>query len=385
MGLRKKLTNGIPRRTIDLQELSLDLGEIFDDPNITIYIFGSRKDRTGSIRSDVDILVEKVGRPTQSQMEEIWDREPYLDVFTIDNGVAASLVNESQLRADSNESLIEKLGAQCLMKDGNWRGDAYRLQEVLAQRNPAASIVPLYDLEDAVPAERADLLVVTALTEEYDAVVRALGFAGPMDSSITANIRDNETSPWKIRVVNLHEMGSVGAALKTAEAMRRSKPAHVVLIGICGGIPDRSKLLDVVVPESILYYEPGKTMPTGISPGFKGHNCDYQSRRNISHLALHITGATILANGELMACGEKVIADEDTRTSLANTHRKLAGIDMESYGVVRAAELRSTPATVIKAVCDLADQNKSDDIHQQACEAAARVFVEAVKAGAFRR
>ena len=176
MGLRDKRNSKVPRRTVDLQELAIDLGEIFGDQDLTVHLFGSRKDQTGSIRSDIDLLVELPRRASQAEMDEIWNLEPYLDVFELDNGQARSLVNESELRADTNDDLVAKLGAVCLMQDGDWRTDAnvFRQQTVLAERNPAATLVPLYELEDAVPAERADLLVVTALTEEYDAVLTAL-------------------------------------------------------------------------------------------------------------------------------------------------------------------------------------------------------------------
>ena len=385
MGLRDKHNSDIPRRTIDLQELALEMGEIFGVNDLTVYLFGSRKDQTGSIRSDVDLLVELPRRASQAEMGAIWKLEPYLDVFTVDRGVAASLVNESQLRAESNGSLVVKLGAVCLMQHGDWQpyADRFREQIVLAERNPAATLVPLSDLEDAVPVERADLLVVTALTEEYYAVLTALDFTTAEPAALTTLI-DDKNSPWRIRVLNLHEMGSVGAALKTADAMRRSKPSHVVLVGICGGIPGRSQLLDVVVPQSVIYYEPGKTTPEGAKRSPASHECDPNARKRISSLAKTIHGLNILADGELMACGEKVIADDSTRDVLVDAHRKIAAIDMESYGVLRAAEARKTPATVIKSVCDLANADKSDDLHDRAREAAARVFVEAVRAGAFR-
>lgn len=385
MGLRKKHGGDIPLRDIDLEELALELGNIFRDPDLTIHLFGSRKDQTGSVRSDVDLLVELGRRATQDEMDAIWKLEPYLDVFALDRGVAASLVNESQLRDNTNEDLVAKLGAVCLMRHGDWQAEAkpFREQEVLAERNPAASLVPLYDLVDAVPAERADLLVVTALTEEYEAMLAELGET-TTEPSLLTELKDEKKSPWRIRVLNLHEMGSVGAALKTVDAIRRSKPSHVVLVGICGGISGRCDLLDVVIPQSIIYYEPGKTTQEGVRAGFSVHHCDADARNRFSVWARTSNTPKVLADGELMACGEKVIADESARDRLADTHRKLAAIDMESYGVVRAAEAWKTPVTVIKSVCDLADAEKSDDLHDKARKAAARVFVEGVKAGIYR-
>lgn len=378
--------NAIPRRQIDLQELTQLLQDIFEVADLSVYLFGSRRDETGSIRSDVDLLVELPRRPTQDEMGEIWDSEPYLDVFVADRGVASSLVNESEIRADTNEDLIARLRAACLMRDGNWQPDAdnFRFQTVLADRNPSASLPNLYDLEDAVPAERADLLVVAALTEEFDAACVALGGLPTTETSAQVTVTDNSGSPWKIRVANLHEMGSVGAALKTNDALRRCKAPHVVLVGICAGVPGRAKLLDVIVPQYISYYEPGKVTVDGTADAAAWHHCSETVCSRISSLAKSIKDVRIHADSAVMACGEKVIADGPSRDERIKNHRKISGIDMESYGVLRAADNRRTPATVIKSVCDLADGAKSDEYHAKAAESAARVLAQAVKRGVFR-
>lgn len=385
MGLRNTRSGLVPQRKIDLQELALDLRDIFNVSDLTVHLFGSRKDQTGSTRSDVDLLVELPRRVCDQEKHAIWELEPYLDVFVLDRGVAESLVNESQLHAESDKDLINQLGAVSLMRDGNWieAADKFRNQTVLAERNPAATQLPLYDLVDAVPAERADLLIVTALTEEYNAVLTALD-KQTTEPSIVSTLEDDKGSPWKMRILNLHEMGSVGAALKTADAIRRSKPSHVILVGICAGIPGKSQLIDVVVPQSVIYYEPNKTTPEGIQGSYDTHNCNAEARKRISVLAGTFKDLMIRADGELMACGEKVIADASTRNALVESHRKLAAIDMESYGVLRAAESRGIPATVIKSVCDLADSTKSDSSHKEAQTAAAETLIRVVRAGAFR-
>jgi nucleoside phosphorylase len=384
MGLRQG-KGQVPTRSIDLQELALALADLLDEPDLTLHIFGSRKDRTGSLRSDVDLLVELRRRITQEEAMEIWAKEPYLDVFRLDLGVAESIVNESQIRASDNGELTGRVGAVCLMRDGSWLPDAdsHRHHRVLAERNPAATMVPLYDLEDAVPAERADLLVVTALAEEYHAVLAACGQKSN-GASTSLTLTDQGGSPWALRVVNLHEMGSVGAALKTSEALRRTKASHVALVGICAGIPGRSKLLDVIVPKAILYYESGKVTTAGDEPGDDVRQCDEVAVAHIAAVANAFTDVCILAEGHLMACGEKVVSSREFREELQAKHRKLAGIDMESYGVLRAAGVRGARVTVIKSVCDMADEGKSDQHRKGARDAAARTFVDLVARGVFR-
>jgi nucleoside phosphorylase/predicted nucleotidyltransferase len=367
----------------------LEVSEILGVPDITVYIFGSRKDRTGSSRSDIDLLVPLEHRVDEFQARELWALEPYLDIFILDRGIATSLINESQIRADSDADLINLVGAQEVFVEGSWRDHSQllRYHTVLAERSPAATCAPLYDLTDAIPAERADILVMTALTEEYHAIVDALGGFRMAPSSLV-DVCDSGDSPWRVRIVNMAEMGSVGAALKTQDAIRRTKAEHVVLVGICAGIPGRAEMLDVVIPKSVLYYESKKVTGSGDQSAPETCECD-DSVRNRAALGAwrsepddyHLK---VLADGELLACGEKVVSADGFRDDIAKAHRKLAGIDMESYGVLRAARAAGRKATVIKSVCDMADEEKSDAKHTEACSAAARVLHRLIVSGAFR-
>jgi nucleoside phosphorylase len=58
-------------------------------------------------------------------------------------------------------------------------------------------------------------------------------------------------------------------------------------------------------------------------------------------------------------------------------HRKLLGIEMESYGVLAAAEESPRPqpiAFAIKSVCDFADLEKSDSFQHYAAYTSAEVL-----------
>ena len=60
--------------------------------------------------------------------------------------------NESELTAPDNPELVRILGAAPLFVEGDWQpgADSFAEQRLLAQRNPAASTAPLYELYDAV-------------------------------------------------------------------------------------------------------------------------------------------------------------------------------------------------------------------------------------------
>src|SRR5690242_8499331 len=105
------------QRSIDMVELVADLRDILTDAH-DIYLFGSRRFKTGSVRSDIDLLVIMNGRITRAQAEEIWELEPYADVFYGGSGSAQSIVNESVIAASDTAALIAMLDAQPLIVGG---------------------------------------------------------------------------------------------------------------------------------------------------------------------------------------------------------------------------------------------------------------------------
>lgn len=386
MALRKLTgSNNVPTRSVDLKLTLLQIAEELELERVSIYLFGSRRYKTGSIRSDIDLLFVS-SRPLRAEeAQRIFDAEPYLDVFEVVGGEARSLINESRIRSESEALLLEKLDTIALFEEGDWQptADEFAHQVVLGQRSPAATAIPLYDLYDAVPAERADLLVVTALTEEYQAVLQALGLSGSADASPTTRV---EFEGWLVTVRNLQEMGSVGAALGARDALLRTKAAYVVLVGICAGIPNEVDVGDVVMPRTVLYFELGKVREGKIESADDQRHCDLQILNAASQLSgeLAAQGIRLHATDAVMACGEKVISSAEFRDEqIRIRHRKIAAIDMESYGVARAAEDGKRKLTVIKGVCDLADEGKADDARANAASNAAEVLATLIARGIF--
>jgi nucleoside phosphorylase len=145
---------------------------------------------------------------------------------------------------------------------------------------------------------------------------------------------------------------------------------------------------DVILPDQILYYESSKVIDDGElgAPILKSTNGDV---RRTASVHPGITGSDwyvqVKADPELvLASGEKVVASEEFRQRIGMIHRKLAAIDMESYGVACAAERRGSSLTVIKGISDFADSSKNDDYHRVAAQNAARVLRFLIANGAFR-
>jgi len=367
--------------------LLVDVRDLLNVANLDAYLFGSRRHRTGSVRSDIDILIFLDPILTGTQAQEIWNLEPYLDIFYGRDGSVRSSVNESSITLPDRESLIRELNALPLFIDGNWQSDAdeWRIQNVLADRSPSATKIELYELGTDPPANRADILAVAALAEEYRAAVGILGSVVRGDQT-RCEIVDQHGSPWSIELALINSMGSVQAALQTQDSLRRTKASHVVLLGIAAGVPGRVKIGDVVIPEQIYYYESSKVVGEEelTSPQWK--QTDARIRRAASVFP-GIAGSTLpfipIITDAVIASGEKVVASQDFRERFSQVHRKVAAIDMESYGVACAAERRGARLTVIKGISDFADATKNDDYHEPAARASAQVFAYPVREGIF--
>jgi len=101
----------IENKTFNLKIVSEQLISKFPTIN-TIALFGSRRFRTKSIRSDIDLLITTSDfiKPADIRLfaEMIC---PALDIFVLDNGRAISCMNESFVQAGSNSDLTEMLQA----------------------------------------------------------------------------------------------------------------------------------------------------------------------------------------------------------------------------------------------------------------------------------
>jgi hypothetical protein len=103
----------IPPRdtTYDLGQLADELGNLY--PQLEeLYPFGSRRFRTKSHRSDIDILVIKNTHIAPRELRKFAEEHcRALDFFLVQDGKATSCQNESYIEAESTPALIRKLDA----------------------------------------------------------------------------------------------------------------------------------------------------------------------------------------------------------------------------------------------------------------------------------
>src|ERR1700733_11258245 len=93
-----------------IEDLAIWAGARFEQIE-ALYLFGSRRYRTGSPRSDIDVLVElKTDSHIRLADLRAFTSEvcPALDLFLAEGGKAVSCQNESSVRAPTFGELVNK-------------------------------------------------------------------------------------------------------------------------------------------------------------------------------------------------------------------------------------------------------------------------------------
>jgi 5'-methylthioadenosine/S-adenosylhomocysteine nucleosidase len=253
--------------------------------------------------------------------------------------------------------------------------------------------------------ERIDFLLVTALPEERDALLRKL----PAYAKVAARKDDVHVyfradlplgtggKAYRLVVLPLLGMGRVNAATATVDALKRWRPRHVVLVGIAGGIAERGvKVGDLLVSEQVVDYELQKLTDKGVQVRWSVH----KASRRLYAAALNMIGDAWTRQVEVshpseghqprlhfgpIASGDKVIASSSVLAEYRNVWPALIGVEMEAAGVASACFSAARPPEffMVRGVSDLADPHKdsAEVAHARpyACDVAATYVLELLR------
>jgi len=238
---------------------------------------------------------------------------------------------------------------------------------------PAAGEAPRPRREGAP----VDFLLFAPLEEERDAVLAKLDGPRKLDGDgadvhvyfeARMATRRQDGAAYRVIVVSPAGMGPVQAAITASAATARWEPAHVLVIGIAGGLADEVSAGDVMVARSVADYTLGKVRPNGT----REERWEmYPADAGLLHAANAFRagwedlvterrpegeGAPLRHVG-VIATGGDVIASKDLIRAYRADMPKLIGVDMEGGGV--AAALHGHPLRpgflMIRGVSDLAD------------------------------
>lgn len=192
-------------------------------------------------------------------------------------------------------------------------------------------------------------------------------------------------------LLRLGQMGLVAATFETARALNVFRVKILCMSGICAGFSGEAALGQLIVASPAWEYQAGKWSKNEFEIAPSQIPLKSQTRAMIDHIIAKDAFAERLEesisasyrrpplrNRAILApfaTGSAVIADAGRLAHIEKQHRKVAALDMETFGVYFAAH--ETPSEIehyfsIKCVVDLADSDKGDDLHPYGCLVAAR-------------
>ena len=239
-----------------------------------------------------------------------------------------------------------------------------------------------------------DFLIFCALRSERAA------YTGMSELGGSPMFKDNLTryditiAGRKGSVIELPRMGLVDAAAVAATCIERFKPRVVAMSGICAGVAGRVELGQLLISDMAYEYQSGKwtddhfsqePYQVPISEDFRttirelieddkllsrledGWHSHRQPTMSVPKLGAFTSGSAVIASERLMA-------------QIISNHNRVAGLDMEVYGLHRAAHIAQCKPDVVcaKTVVDLADAGKDDTLQAYGSYISAKFVIEAI-------
>lgn len=229
-----------------------------------------------------------------------------------------------------------------------------------------------------------------------------------------ANVKSKDSN-LVIAITVACEQGNEMSKEVTGDLISSFNPMLIMLVGIAAGVKDKVELGDVVVSESVLYYEPKKVMPGGENePNWSIENAPtslptevekFFSHPNVLSYwrnAFHTAEVKLKSEGlpnppdvlhptlhkRIIASGEKILADGSLKRMQKKTHKRIWAGETEGWGFARAAKKTRKEWIVVRGVSDFGDMEthegkRKDEYHHSAANAAAtcsRTIIECVYA-----
>lgn len=230
-----------------------------------------------------------------------------------------------------------------------------------------------------------DVCFLAALRHpEYEAVIAQVPewsaeqpcFGGPLVRHAKANLGGELR---RIVAAYAPQMGPVTSALTANALIAEYRPRVLVMTGICGGIDDKLNIGDVIIADKSWDWQSGKWTDEG---EFEPAPDQCSASQLLIDSALAEAKSVQQAHDSYrgakpnkypairpgpMVSGSAVVAQSAMHTMFKRQHRKSLAVDMECYGIYKAATMCGAPhpaVICIKSVSDLANREKSDDFQE---------------------
>lgn len=227
-----------------------------------------------------------------------------------------------------------------------------------------------------------DVALLSVTTTEFNAVMhfhewKAKTFPGDDQIYDVASF-ERDGKQCSLVHAKISEMGMPAAAATAMKVIYTFRPRYIIMVGIAAGVAksefEDQMYGDVILPDIVWNYSAGKFVSPDKARIVYG-NLGFLPRSTSEEIPEEIIPYLRQAvNSEEnpchayigpMACGSTVVASRELlEKQVYSQYRHTAGLDMESYAVVYAANHSSDPKPIpiiVKSVCDFADSKKSDD------------------------
>lgn len=254
-----------------------------------------------------------------------------------------------------------------------------------------------------------DFAIITALEEERDAVLDKLPGHKKLDRDGTGAhtfyearvaTKRQDGAVYRVIVTSLSGMGPIKGAIKAGAVIQRWSPAHVLVVGIAGGVEGQVELGDAMVASQVADYTLGKVSEDGIrEERWIAYPADadlldaaYNFKTGWEDLVDHAQpepGKPRRCIGVIASGGDVIASKMQIDVYLADWP-KLIGVEMEGGGV--AAGLHDDIARprflMIRGVSDLANSARNAEMKRRwrayACHVAAAYALGLLRDGPVR-
>lgn len=262
--------------------------------------------------------------------------------------------------------------------------------------NSIESLENEFSISDINENKQVDFAVLTALAKnEYEMFANKFNTIDELDANnkkvvfkeIKTNAYPDYLEPFLI--MKQERMGTADAIAFATKTIVKENPHFLIMAGVCGGRKGKVNLYDIIIPSQSIDLVTGKIEDV---EGKKKHVLyDYSAPTN-NKLIEYLKDPEMITNiknsmfslidnsdkkyneivGKLdirfddMACVPYVVnIDGYLEHNAKNYNNKIIGLEMESYGVLRANTLFQNSghfSLVVKSVMDYTDGHKSDNV-----------------------
>ena len=225
--------------------------------------------------------------------------------------------------------------------------------------------------------EKIDYAIITALEDDEMEKILEVATINKKIKNKTYLLRIgyfNSNPNKKILFVTQNYTGLVDSSILSTEIISKYKPKLMIMAGVLGGHPQKTKIGDVIVATKVFTIDKGKIEKDSSLKEIESSNINNHYINEIKSKRINLTDyirdkhpekKVVNIHFEPIACVRQVIDKVGFFSeNISSLDRKTLGVEMESYGVVRATELANegkTDVLIIKSVMDnTVDKNDND-------------------------